>query len=60
MVNDFPDPVMPSSVWYRSPASTPAASSAIAFGWSPAAGKSDTNSNSATPRPYARGVTFIP
>ena len=23
IVNDFPDPVMPSSVWYRSPRSTP-------------------------------------
>ena len=59
-MKDLPDPVMPSSVWYRSPASTPAASCAIAFGWSPAAWKSDTSSNSATRPPYAGGVTFIP
>ena len=59
-MKDLPDPVMPRSVWYCSPASTPAASCSIAFGWSPAAWKSDTSSNSATRSPYARGVTFIP
>ncbi len=32
MVNDFPDPVMPSKVWNRSPASTPSASCPIARG----------------------------
>ncbi len=30
----LPEPVAPSSVWKRSPASTPSASAAIASGWS--------------------------
>ena len=46
IVNDFPDPVMPSSVWYRSPRSTPVASASIASGWSPAAVKGETSSRS--------------
>ena len=45
MVADLPDPVMPSKVWNRSPASIPAASWSIAWGWSPAGSKSDTTRN---------------
>ena len=36
MVALLPEPVMPSSVWNRSPRSMPSASAAMAFGWSPA------------------------
>src|SRR6185312_7493482 len=32
----LPDPVTPSSVWYLSPRASPAVSSAMALGWSPA------------------------
>ena len=45
IVNDLPDPVMPSSVWNRSPAASPWLSDSIAAGWSPAGAKSDTSSN---------------
>src|SRR5688500_695532 len=48
MVADFPEPVMPSSVWNRSPRSTPSAKAAIADGWSPAGWKSDTTLNGGT------------
>jgi hypothetical protein len=34
MVAVLPDPVTPSSVWKRSPASSPATSPSRAFGWS--------------------------
>jgi len=44
-VNDFPDPVMPSSVWNRSPASSPWLRDSIAAGWSPAGAKSDTKAS---------------
>src|SRR3984893_1869439 len=43
----FPDPVTPSSVWNRSPRSSPRVSSAIAFGWSPAGSKGACRSNTA-------------
>ena len=36
MVKVLPVPVAPSSTWSRSPARTPAVSSAMAVGWSPA------------------------
>ena len=36
IVKVFPEPVTPSSVWKRSPRASPAVSSAIARGWSPA------------------------
>ena len=42
MVALLPEPVMPSSVWNRSPRSMPSASVAMAFGWSPAGAKSET------------------
>src|SRR5690606_7443192 len=42
MVADLPEPVMPSRVWKRSPASMPAASSSMACGWSPEGANSDT------------------
>ena len=38
----LPEPVMPSSVWNRSPRLTPSANLAIACGWSPAGWKSET------------------
>ncbi len=41
----LPDPVTPSSVWKRSPRSSPRVSSAIAFGWSPAGSNGATKSN---------------
>src|SRR3954470_19802568 len=40
----LPDPVTPSSVWYRSPRRRPAVSSAMALGWSPAGSKGATTS----------------
>src|SRR5687768_2293940 len=43
----FPDPVTPSSVWKRSPRSSPRVSSAIAFGWSPAGSNGACRSNAA-------------
>src|SRR6266513_2821241 len=43
----FPDPVTPSSVWKRSPRSSPRVSSAIALGWSPAGEKGACRSNTA-------------
>ena len=45
IVADLPDPVMPSSVWKRSPRRSPSLSAAMAVGWSPAAPKSDTTWN---------------
>ena len=56
IVNDFPDPVIPSRVWNRSPASTPSTSASIAAGWSPDAVNSETSSMggfpSMVPAPY--------
>ena len=49
VVNDFPDPVMPSSVWKRSPRSSPCANASIAAGWSPAGDRSDTSSSAGMP-----------
>src|SRR4051812_7567591 len=44
----LPEPVMPSSVWNRSPRLTPSASLAMACGWSPAGWKSETTLKSDT------------
>src|SRR3970282_1083241 len=49
----FPDPVTPSRVWNRSPRSSPAVSSAMALGWSPA------GSNGAWRRNGARAIRSI-
>src|ERR1700722_13897992 len=49
MVALLPLPVMPSSVWYRSPRRIPAVSSAMARGWSPAGEKSATSLKSGMP-----------
>ena len=35
MVNVLPEPVTPSSVWYRLPACSDRTSASIASGWSP-------------------------
>ena len=43
MVKVLPEPVTPSSTWSRSCSSTPATSSAMAVGWSPAGSYSDTS-----------------
>src|SRR2546428_3355408 len=51
----LPEPVMPSSVWNRSPRFTPSASEAIAFGWSPAGAKSETTLKSGTLPSLERG-----
>ncbi len=60
IVNDLPDPVMPSRVWNRSPASTPSTSASIAAGWSPDALNSETSSMGGTtsmvPAPYDTGT----
>src|ERR1035438_5860091 len=48
MVAVLPLPVMPSSVWYRRPSSTPWASWAIALGWSPAGWNGDSTKNLST------------
>ena len=45
VVKLLPEPVMPSSVWNRSPRSMPSASAAIASGWSPAGDRSVTSSS---------------
>ncbi len=45
MVALLPLPVMPSSVWNRSPRSRPLVNSAMAVGWSPEGSKSDTMRN---------------
>ena len=45
MVADLPDPVIPSSVWKRSPRLMPSLSAAIAVGWSPAGANEDTTRN---------------
>ena len=45
MVNVLPEPVTPSSVWYRSPRSRPPTSVSIACGWSPVGSKSETSLN---------------
>ena len=42
MVKVLPLPVTPLSTWWRSPASTPAASASMACCWSPAGSKSAT------------------
>ena len=42
IVADLPEPVMPSNVWNRSPASRPADSALIAAGCAPAGSQSDT------------------
>ena len=60
MVALLPEPVMPSSVWNRSPRSMPSASCAMAFGWSPAGAKSETTLNGGTDRCYRGGVTLPP
>jgi hypothetical protein len=36
IVNVFPEPVTPSSVWNASPSFSPSTSAAMAAGWSPA------------------------
>ena len=41
----LPEPVTPSSVWYLSPRWSPAVSSAMALGWSPAGWKGAWTSN---------------
>src|SRR5689334_20368507 len=48
IVKLLPDPVMPSSVWNRSPFSKPRPSASMASGWSPAGSMGVTNSNSGT------------
>jgi hypothetical protein len=58
----LPDPVMPSSVWYRSPLTMPSLSAATAPGWSPAGSNSDTILKGTffkaiADRLYRRGVT---
>ena len=50
IVNDFPEPVMPSRVWNWSPRSIPCTSASIAAGWSPAGDRSDTSSSAGMPR----------
>ena len=66
MVALLPEPVMPSSVWNRSPRSSPCVSPSIALGWSPAGSNSDTTLNGwrldgvgfvAMSRAYRGGVT---
>ena len=44
----LPEPVMPSSVWKRSPRVMLSARSSMARGWSPAGSKSDTIWNGGT------------
>src|SRR5262245_5234147 len=61
----LPDPVMPSSVWYRSPLTMPSLSAATAPGWSPAGANSDTILKGTffkviADRLYRRGVTPPP
>ena len=48
MVALLPEPVMPSSVWKRSPRWMLSVSVAMAVGWSPAGSKSDTIVKSGT------------
>jgi hypothetical protein len=48
MVALLPEPVMPSSVWNRSPRVMPSASAAMAAGWSPAGSNGDTICRSGT------------
>ena len=48
MVALLPDPVMPRSVWKRSPRWMLSVSAAMAVGWSPAGSKSDTILNGGT------------
>ena len=52
IANDFPDPVMPSSVWKLSPRPTPLTIAAIDSGWSPAGARSLTSSKSGIRRWY--------
>src|SRR5262245_49321868 len=54
----FPEPVTPSSVWKRSPRSSPAVSSAIAFGWSPAGSNGAWRRNGARAMPTIYRVFF--
>ena len=44
MVALLPEPVIPSSVWKRCPAATPAARASMALGWSPAGWNGATTS----------------
>ena len=57
IVKLFPEPVIPSSVWKRSPFASPRPTAAIASGWSPAGARSVTRSNKGTEREYRRGET---
>jgi hypothetical protein len=54
IVKVLPEPVTPSSVWWRRFLRMPSVSSAIAFGWSPAGSNSDTTRN-ARPGPAVCG-----
>src|SRR5690606_13243126 len=52
IVTVLPEPVTPSSVWYRSPRFSPADSSRIACGWSPRSGNGSWRSKVAMLQEY--------
>src|SRR5688572_23129010 len=56
----LPEPVTPSRVWYRVPASSPRVSAAIASGWSPAGSNGATTWNEAMLKSSVIGFSSVP
>src|SRR5688500_190932 len=56
----LPEPVTPSRVWYRLPASSPRVSAAIAWGWSPAGSNGATTWNEAMLKSSVVGFSSVP